>query len=98
MSIPAPRTLDLIFRPKALATLRERYDLHEAEALDDLPPEALTNARYILGHPPVTEVQLSQMPALRAVLNVEGNLYDNMPYPGMCWRDDEDSHVLSTPH
>lgn len=93
LSIPAPRTLDLIFRPKALATLRERYDVHEAEALADLAPDTLTNARYILGQPHVTEAQLAAMPALRAVLNVEGNLYDNMPYPRLFERG---IHVVTT--
>lgn len=93
LSIPAPRTLDLIFRPKALATLRERYEVHEAGALDDLPPQVLAKARYILGQPPVTEAQLEAMPALRAVLNVEGNLYDNMPYPRLFARG---IHVLTT--
>lgn len=93
LSIPAPRTLDLIFRPAALATLRDRYDVHEADRLDDMPPQVLAQARYIIGQPPVTEAQLAAMPALRAVLNVEGNLYDNMPYPRLFERG---IHVVTT--
>lgn len=93
LSIPAPRTLDLIFRPAALAAFRERYEVHEAEALADLAPEVLAQARYILGQPSVTEAQLAAMTALRAVLNVEGNLYDNMPYPRLFERG---IHVLTT--
>lgn len=93
ISAPAPRTLDLIFRPAALATLRERYVLHEVEALSDLSPQVLAEARYILGQPPVTEAQLAQMTSLRCVLNVEGNLYDNMPYPKLFERG---IHVVTT--
>ena len=93
LGLPAPRTLDLIFRPTALATLRDRYDVHEAQTLDDLPAQVLAQARYILGQPPVTEAQLARMPALRCVLNVEGNLYDNMPYPRLFERG---IHVVTT--
>jgi phosphoglycerate dehydrogenase-like enzyme len=93
LSAPAPRHLDLIFRPTALATLHSRYAVHETETLDDLPPEVLAQARYIIGQPPVSEALLAAMPALRAVLNVEGNLYDNMPYARLFERG---IHVVTT--
>ncbi len=93
LSLPAPRTLKLIFRPSALAILHDRYELHEAEALDNISAKALAEARYIIGQPPVTEALLAQMPALRCVLNVEGNLYDNMPYARLFERG---IHVLTT--
>jgi hypothetical protein len=55
LSLPAPRTLDLIFTPEAQADLRRRYGLHEAEAIAGIPDAVLARARYILGQPPVTE-------------------------------------------
>jgi phosphoglycerate dehydrogenase-like enzyme len=73
--------------------LRERYDLHEAEALDGVPPKVLANARYIIGQPFVSEAMLAEMTALRCVLNVEGNLYDNMPYARLFERG---IHVVTT--
>lgn len=93
LSLPAPRTLDLIFRPAALATLRSRYVLCEADKLEALPSEVLSQARYIIGQPPVSEALLAQMTALRRVLNVEGNLYDNMPYPHLFERG---IHIVTT--
>ncbi len=93
LSLPAPRTLDLIFRPEARDTLQARYQVIEADKLDDVAPEALAHARYIIGQPPVSEAQLAQMQGLRCVLNVEGNLYDNMPYPALFARG---IHVLTT--
>jgi phosphoglycerate dehydrogenase-like enzyme len=93
LSLPAPRTLELIFRPAALATLRNRYDLREADTLDTIPSEALAKARYIIGQPPVTEPLLAKMTGLRCVLNVEGNLYDNMPYAQLFERG---IHVVTT--
>ncbi len=95
ISAPAPRSLDLIFRPVALTTLRTCYDIHEcdADALDALSPQVLSQARYIIGQPPVSDGLLDQLPALRCVLNVEGNLYDNMPYARMFERG---IHVVTT--
>jgi phosphoglycerate dehydrogenase-like enzyme len=83
ISAPAPRTLDLIFTPMALADLRARYDVHEAaeDALDRLPPEVLAKARYIIGQPPIDEALLARLENLACVFNVEGNLLPNMPYP-----------------
>lgn len=92
---PAPRSLDLIFTPERLAELRARYDL--VETTDDqvagLPADVLGQARYILGQPPLSEATLAQMTSLRAVLNVESNLIDNMPYEEVFRRG---IHVLTT--
>lgn len=95
ISAPAPRTLPLIFRPAALARLHERYAINdcEADALETLPPEVLAGARYIIGQPPISEALLERMAGLRAVLNVEGNLYNNMPYPRLFERG---IHVATT--
>jgi phosphoglycerate dehydrogenase-like enzyme len=93
LCLPAPRTLDLIFTHEALADLRRRYELHEAEAIADIPDALLARARFILGQPPVSEDELARMPALRCVFNVEGNLLDNMPYPRLFERG---IHVVTT--
>jgi phosphoglycerate dehydrogenase-like enzyme len=95
ISAPAPRTLDLIFTPEALAGLRARYDLHETaeDALDRLPPEILAQARYIIGQPPIDEALLARMTNLACVFNVEGNLLPNMPYPRLFERG---IHVVTT--
>ena len=81
ISAPEPRTLDLIFTPKALTELRARYDLVETteDAVADLDDATLDAARYVLGQPPICSATLAKMTNLRAVLNVESNLIDNMP-------------------
>jgi len=92
---PEPRTLDLIFTSEALAELRARYTLVEttADAVAGLDPQVLAAARYVLGQPPIPEATLAQLSSLRAVLNVESNLIDNMPYDEVFRRG---IHVLTT--
>lgn len=95
VSAPDPRTLDLIFTEAARATLETRYEVLEIEPgeLDDLPADVLARVSYIIGQPPVSEATLEAMTALRAVLNVESNLFDNMPYERLFERG---IHVLTT--
>jgi phosphoglycerate dehydrogenase-like enzyme len=92
---PEPRTLDLIFSPEKLAELQARYELVEisADALPDLDDYVLSEARYVLGQPPIPSGTLARMSNLRAVLNVESNLFDNMPYEEVFSRG---IHVLTT--
>lgn len=92
---PEPRSLDLIFSPERLAELRARYELVETTdaELAGLPAEVLGRARYILGQPPISSGLLARMGNLRAVLNVESNLLDNMPYDEVFARG---IHVLTT--
>ena len=95
ISVPEPRTLELIFTPARLAELRARYDLVETSAdmfaaLDD---GVLSSARYVLGQPPISSDTLRKMTSLRAVLNVESNLLDNMPYEEVFARG---IHVVTT--
>ena len=95
ISAPAPRTLELIFTPAALMRLHERYRVVEADANDiaGLGADILAGARYIIGQPPLSEETLGGMPALRAVLNVESNLVNNMPYEVLFQRG---IHVVTT--
>lgn len=92
---PEPRSLDILFSPAQLAKLRAKYDLIETTdaqvaGLDDA---ILGSARYILGQPPLSSDTLAKMTQLRAVLNVESNLIDNMPYDEVFQRG---IHVLTT--
>ncbi|RVE87987.1 hydroxyacid dehydrogenase [Sinorhizobium meliloti] len=95
ISAPAPRTLDLIFTPDALERLHRRYRVIEAdpENIAGLGSAVLSGARYIVGQPPLSADTLERMPRLRAVLNVESNLIDNMPYDVVFRRG---IHVLTT--
>ncbi|WP_026622924.1 phosphoglycerate dehydrogenase-like enzyme [Ensifer sp. WSM1721] len=95
ISAPAPRTLDLIFTPEALQRLHERYRVVEAdpENIAGLDSAILAETRYIIGQPPLSEETLERMPALRAILNVESNLINNMPYELVFQRG---IHVVTT--
>lgn len=95
ISAPEPRTLDLIFAPARLADLRARYELVEtsADSVAMLDDATLARARYILGQPPISSQTLAKMTSLRAVLNVESNLIDNMPYEEVFARG---IHVVTT--
>lgn len=92
---PEPRSLDLIFTPDRQAALRAKYDLVEttADQVASLDEAILSQARYILGQPPISPQTLAKMTQLRAVLNVESNLIDNMPYDTVFARG---IHVLTT--
>lgn len=95
ISAPEPRTLDLIFTPPQLARLRKNYRIVEAtpEGVAALPAETLTEARYIIGQPPISAETLEKLKALRCIFNVETNLLNNMPYETLFQRG---IHVVTT--
>ncbi|MGF6175954.1 hydroxyacid dehydrogenase [Ensifer sp. 4252] len=95
ISAPAPRTLDLIFTADALKQLHARYRIVEADPEDiaGLGDEVLSQARYIIGQPPLDHHTLLRLPKLRAILNVESNLINNMPYEVLFERG---IHVVTT--
>lgn len=95
ISVPAPRTLDLIFTDDALKQLHARYRIVEVDPEDiaGLGDEVLSQARYIIGQPPLDHDTLRRMPKLRAILNVESNLINNMPYDVLFERG---IHVVTT--
>ena len=95
ISAPEPRTLDLIFTDEARRVLEERYEIVEADPGDiaGLGDGMLGRARYILGQPPLDHQTLARMPKLRAILNVESNLINNMPYEVLFERG---IHVVTT--
>jgi phosphoglycerate dehydrogenase-like enzyme len=95
ISAPDPRTLDLIFTNEALARLRSKYEIVEAdpENIAGLGDAVLGRARYIIGQPPLSHETLDRMPQLRCILNVESNLMNNMPYDVLFQRG---IHVVTT--
>ncbi|WDZ76760.1 hydroxyacid dehydrogenase [Ensifer adhaerens] len=95
ISAPAPRTLDLIFTPEALKDLHRRYRIVEADPDDisGLGDDILSQTRYIIGQPPLDHATLRRMGRLRAILNVESNLINNMPYEVLFERG---IHVVTT--
>ncbi|MEO6300230.1 MAG: hydroxyacid dehydrogenase, partial [Paracoccaceae bacterium] len=82
LSSPEPRSIEMIFSDAAKARLYDRYRIVEVETdgLDTLPDTTLAQVQYVLGQPPIPAELLARMTGLKAVLNVESNLYPNMPY------------------
>lgn len=82
LSSPDPRSIDMIFTDAAKLQLYQRYRIVEVatDRLAALPDATLAEVRYVLGQPPIPATLLARMPALRAVMNVESNLFPNMPY------------------
>ncbi|TPN85475.1 hydroxyacid dehydrogenase [Mesorhizobium sp. CU2] len=95
ISVPEPRTLELIFTPPQLARLRQNYRIVETtpEEFAALPAEVLAEARYIIGQPAIAPETLDKLQALRCIFNVETNLLNNMPYETLFARG---IHVVTT--
>lgn len=95
ISAPDPRSIDLIFSSDDKQTLYSRYDIHEVAPMDvdRLDPAILSQARYIIGQPPLALKTLQAMQNLRCILNVESNLINNMPYEYLFERG---IHVVTT--
>ena len=95
ISVPEPRTLDLIFTPADLVTLRHDYRLMEAEGAGIAPlvERHIGEAAFIIGQPDLPRAQLQKAAHLKAIFNVETNFLDNMDY-GYCFENG--IHVLST--
>ena len=95
ISIPEPRSLDLIFTPVDRAELNRDYRIVEgsgagaATVLDS----NLAEAAFIIGQPPLPRALLEKAAKLKAVFNVETNLLDNMDY-AYCFA--HGIHVLTT--
>lgn len=95
ISAPHPRTLDLIFSDRARDLLHAKYDIaeFEPEDVDGLDAALLGNVRFVIGQPPLSLQTLQKMTALKAILNVESNLFNNMPYDYLFERG---IHVVTT--
>lgn len=95
LSAPDPRSIEIIFTDTARAALFDRYEVIEAspDEVRTLPGAVLARVDYVLGQPPIPPETLAQMVRLRAVLNVESNLFPNMPYEELFRRG---IHTLTT--
>ena len=65
----------------------------EPDDVDRLDPALLAKIRYIVGQPPLARATVDALASLRAVLNVESNLFLNMPYDVLFQRG---IHVVTT--
>jgi phosphoglycerate dehydrogenase-like enzyme len=93
---PEPRVTSDIFDASDLARLRALGDLYIHErgpVTDALFDEKVVHADIIMGQFDLPESRLKQIPALRAVFNVEGNFLPNLDYT-YCFRNG--IRVLST--
>ncbi|MFV2062819.1 MAG: hydroxyacid dehydrogenase [Chloroflexota bacterium] len=79
---PAPQTTARIFSDEALRRLHERYTVVDGEAdpseaaIDAVMPEVFA----IIGQPDLPASRLERAVKLRAILNVEGNFFQNVDY------------------
>jgi phosphoglycerate dehydrogenase-like enzyme len=77
---PAPRTVEQLFAPAALAALRAEFELVVLDDIDQLD-ERLPEAFAIVGQPALPRARLERADRLVALLNVEGNFFPNVDYP-----------------
>ncbi len=91
ISIPEPRSLELIFTSEDEARLRR--DFRIVEGSDNILEENIAEAAFIIGQPPLPIHVLSRAKKLKAIFNVETNFLDNMDYD-FCFA--HGIHVLTT--
>ena len=91
ISIPEPRSLELIFTSEDEARLRR--DFRIVEGSESILEENIAEAAFIIGQPPLPIHLLSRAKKLKAIFNVETNFLDNMDYD-FCFA--HGIHVLTT--
>ncbi|CAN5633134.1 hydroxyacid dehydrogenase [soil metagenome] len=79
---PAPQLIERIFSTDALDRLQRAYTVIDLEAdpSEDAMDAALPEAFAIIGQPDLPASRLERASKLRAVLNVEGNFFQNVDY------------------
>lgn len=79
---PAPQVIERIFSEDALRRLKERYTVIDAEAdpSEEAIEACLPDVFAIIGQPDLPADRLERAPRLRAILNVEGNFFQNVDY------------------
>lgn len=84
---PAPRTAEEIFTQASRARLDAEFEVLERGETDAVEFYAaqLLRASFIVGQPALDEAMIEAAPALRGVINVEGNFLQNMDYAA-CFR------------
>jgi len=95
ISVPEPRSLELIFSADNEAILRREYRIVEGQgpALSKTVADHIDEASFIIGQPELPRQILQQAKKLKAIFNVETNFLDNMDYE-YCFS--HGIHVLTT--
>jgi phosphoglycerate dehydrogenase-like enzyme len=95
ISVPEPRSLELIFEPSDEKFLRERFRIVEGggATLVQTVADNIAEADFIIGQPDLSPTLLKKAKNLKAIFNVESNFLDNMDYDH-CFANG--IHVLTT--
>ncbi|HFQ15402.1 MAG TPA: hydroxyacid dehydrogenase, partial [Rhodobacteraceae bacterium] len=95
LSLPEPRTLELIFTPEKLRELRDSYRIIEGRPGEETAvlESHISEADFVIGQPPLPTALIERARRLKAIFNVEGNFLDNMDYEACFERG---IHVLTT--
>jgi phosphoglycerate dehydrogenase-like enzyme len=82
VSVPEPRSLELIFTPDDEAKLRRDYQIFEGQGptVSKVVADHISEASFIIGQPDLPRQLLQQAKKLKAIVNVESNFLDNMDY------------------
>ncbi len=91
ISIPEPRSLELIFTREDEARLRRDFKI--VEGSESILEKNIAEAAFIIGQPTLPIHVLSRAKKLKAIFNVETNFLDNMDYD-FCFA--HGIHVLTT--
>jgi phosphoglycerate dehydrogenase-like enzyme len=82
---PEPQRGDRIFDAQARAQLERQFELRDIEGSPARLDSELPEAFAIVGQPDLPAARLARAPNLRALVNVEGNFYQNVDYE-TCFR------------
>jgi phosphoglycerate dehydrogenase-like enzyme len=95
VSVPEPRSVELIFTADDQARLRREYTIIEGlgPSIAKVLEQSIAEASFIIGQPVLPKELLQQAKKLRAIFNVETNFLDNMDYD-YCFANG--IHVLTT--
>ena len=95
VSVPEPRSLELIFTPNDEAKLRRDYQIFQGQGptVSKVVADHIGEASFIIGQPDLPGRLLQQAKKLKAIFNVETNFLDNMDYD-YCFS--HGIHVLTT--
>ncbi len=78
--LPGPHPSERIFTAETRAALETEFEVVDIEGCPERVDDALPRAFAIVGQPDLPAERLDAAPGLRAVLNVEGNFYQNVDY------------------
>ncbi len=95
ISVPEPRSIDLIFTKSDEKLLRSHYELVEGlgPTVVATVEDNIAEATFIMGQPDLSTALLQKAKKLKAIFNVESNFLDNMDYD-YCFA--HGIHVLTT--